>query len=179
MAVEEETEGSLDDPRVKLLAQLKTSKILLAISAVISIVIVSIMATGMVVMFMRIDSLKPPTEAEILTRFDELSEELLRLNDFRRKELLLIVELRAEMDAIRKDDSAEVIGKISGALSQREADFQQLLETTISGTTDLARMIQGKRDWTKQHQQKLQDLLAASKERQLTFSGLGPASGGN
>jgi hypothetical protein len=172
MALEEDDEnsGGEQNPHEKLLKQLKFGKILLIVSSVISLIIICIMATGMTVMFMRISELKPPTNEEILTRIDGINEELVRTNDFRRKELLVIVELREMLDGMREDDSSEIINKLSSAMSQREADFQKLIETAQSGTTDLAKMIKGKRDWTKEHNAKLEELLDASKERQKIFS---------
>jgi hypothetical protein len=172
MADSDENEVSAEDPHKRLLKQLKLSKMLLIISAVVSTVIICIMATGMTVMFMRIAELTPPTEELVERRVNELNEELTRINDFRRKELLVIMDLRDKLEAVRTDDSAEIVTKISSALNQREADFQKLIKTTVSGTSDLANMIRGNRDWTKEHHAQLEGLLAASKERQQTFGQL-------
>lgn len=176
MADREDNEAAVEDPHERLLKQLKISKMLLIITAVVSTLLVCIMATGMTVMFMRIAELTPPSEELIQGRFNELNEELDKINEYRRKELLVIMDLRDKLEAARTDDSAEVVMKIGSAMNQRESDFQKLISTTLSGTSDLAKMIRGNRDWIKEHNENLKDLIGSSKERQQVFGQLSQAS---
>lgn len=176
MADREDNEATEESPHERLLKQLKISKMLLIITAVVSTLLVCIMATGMTVMFMRIAELTPPSEELIQGRFNELNEELDKINEYRRKELLVIMDLRDKLEAARTDDSAEVVMKIGSAMNQRESDFQKLISTTLSGTSDLAKMIRGNRDWIKEHNENLKDLIGSSKERQQVFGHLSQPS---
>lgn len=180
MADEETTEDGAEINPVQLLkkveAKAATNKILMITVLALSGVIISVMATGLTVMFLRISALTDATEVEdedpMEEQFIALEQQLMLLADFRKSELKKITAYTKQLDKISSDCSLEKAAPYQGFLSSREKDFQALVSTIKSGTSDLAAMSRGSKKWLVAHNNALDELKDLSIERKAKLDKL-------
>ncbi len=150
----------------KVEKQAATAKTLMVVVLAISAVIISVMATGMTVMFMRISDLVEATqiteEDPMEEQFLALEQQLMLLADFRKSEIKKISAYTKELEKIGADCSLEKAAPYRDFLLSREEDFQTLLMTIKSGSSDLAGMSQGSKTWLDAHTLTLDNLKDAS-----------------
>ncbi|ARN75863.1 hypothetical protein [Oceanicoccus sagamiensis] len=166
---EGETEVNPVDLLKKVEKQAATNKILMIAAMAISGIIISVMATGMTVMFLRISALTEASQIEeedpLEEQFIALEQQLMLLADFRKSELKKITAYTKQLDKIASDCSLEKAAPYQGFLSTRERDFQKLVTTIKTGTSDLAAMSKGSKKWLDIHNKTLDDLKDLSIER--------------
>lgn len=132
-------------------------------------VVFTVMATGMTVMYFKISSLTNAAEARDDAPYEEefvaLEEQLMLLADFRKSEQKKIAAYTQQLDIIANECTAEKAAPYINFLISREKDFQDFLTTLESGTTSLANMNQGSREWLSPYNSELQSLRQSSGER--------------
>ncbi len=173
MADEEKDEQQPEDSPVALLTKMDKrvglNWILMITALVISVILISVMGTGMSVMYMRISALTEAAEAGKDGPMDEqfvvLEQQLMLLADFRKSELKKISKYTKQLEKISKDCSLEKVAPYKNFLSSRETDFKVLVDTIKSGTNDLASMSRGSKKWLTSHNKILDDLSEKSAER--------------
>lgn len=132
--------------------------------------VLSVMGTAMTVMYFKIATL---TEAEAVRaddpfeeQFLALEEQLMLLADFRKSELKKIAAYTHQLDKIASECNVDKAAPYRNFLVAREKDFQKFLSTLQEGTSSLANMNQGERDWLEPYTQSLEQLKQSSGERQ-------------
>lgn len=135
--------------------------------------VLTVMATGMTVMYLKINSLTEAAEARAEQPYEEqfraLEEQLMLLADFRKSEQKKIEAYTTQLDNIASECNVEKAAPYREFLIGREQDFQTFLETLKSGTSSLANMNQGSRDWLEAFNKELERLRESSAERQHTL----------
>ncbi|WP_145999204.1 hypothetical protein [Oceanicoccus sp. KOV_DT_Chl] len=146
--------------------QAATNKILMIVVLSISGLLITVMATGLTVMFLRIAELTAATEIEeedpMEEQFIALEQQLMLLADFRKSELKKISAYTKQLDKIANDCSPEKSAPYRDFLAAREEDYQLLVEAIKSGSSNLAGMNQGSKKWLVPHAAALDDLKDAS-----------------
>ena len=172
------------DPAV-LLKQIKkqgkTNKLLLTIVLVISGVVITVMATGLTVMFLKLADLSAVAEAasedHMEDQFLALEQQLMLVADFRKSELKKIKAYTKQLEKIANDCSLEKAAPYRDFLSSREKDFQALVSTVKSGATSLAGMSKGSRQWLSSHNNTLDELKESSVVRRAKLDDFAKSSG--
>ncbi len=180
MAEDDREEGATEENPVDLLKKVEkqaaTNKILMIAAMAISGIIISVMATGMTVMFLRISALTDASQIEeedpLEEQFIALEQQLMLLADFRKSELKKITAYTKQLDKIANDCSLEKAAPYQNFLLTREQDFQQLVTTIKSGTSNLAAMSKGSKKWLDIHNKSLDDLKDSSIERKTKLDKL-------
>lgn len=170
---EQQAEGNPVALLKKMDKRIGLNKVLMITALVISAILISIMATGMTVMYMRISSLTEAAEAGGDSPMDEqfvvLEQQLMLLADFRKSELKKISRYTQQLEKISKDCSLEKAAPYKDFMTSRETDFKVLVETIKSGTNDLASMSRGSKKWLTAYNKTLDDLSAKSAERKAVL----------
>lgn len=156
--------------------QAKTNKLLFTVVLAISGLIITVMATGMTVMFLKLSALTSAAEASdedaMDEQFMELEQQLMLVADFRKSELKKIKAYTKQLDNIANDCSLEKAAPYRDFLAGREKDFQIFLTSVKSGTTSLAGMVKGSRQWLDAHNRELEELKQLSVIRQDKINNL-------
>lgn len=170
---EQQPEASPGALLKKMDKRIGLNRILMVAALIISVILISVMATGMSVMYMRISALTEAVEAEQDSPMDDqfvvLEQQLMLLADFRKSELKKISRYTKQLEQISKDCSLEKAAPYKDFLTSREIDFKVLVETIQSGTSDLASMSRGSKKWLTAHNKTLDDLAEKSAERKAVL----------
>lgn len=173
---EGETEVNPVDLLKKVEKQAVANKVLMFTAMAISGITITVMATGMTVMFLRISALTEASQVEregpLEEQFIALEQQLMLLADFRKSELKKVVAYTKQLEKVASDCSVEKAAPYQQFLVTREQDFQQLVTTIKSGTTDLAGMNKGSKKWLDIHNKTLDDLKDLSIERKTKLEKL-------
>ena len=180
MAYDDGEKGEADINPVDVLKRVEqqaaTHKMLMIAVIAISGIIISVMATGMTVMLLRISAL---TEASRMVetgpfeqQFVALEQQLMSLANFRNSELKKIISYTTQLDKMASDCSLENIAPYRAFLLSRERDLQQLIAAIKSGSANLAAMSKGSKKWLDSHHKSLDNLEYLSVERQATLDKL-------
>lgn len=173
---EEVTESSPADMLKAIEKKAGISKILMISALAVSGILISVMATGMTVMYLRISALTDAAssgqEDPMEEQFVVLEQQLMLLADFRKSELKKISAYTKQLDKIANDCSLEKAAPYRDFLSSRENDYQTLVTTVQTGMENLAAMSRGSKTWLGSHSKTLEELKDASIERQATFDSL-------
>ncbi|EAW31852.1 hypothetical protein GP2143_05360 [marine gamma proteobacterium HTCC2143] len=149
------------------------NKLLMISALIISVILISVMATGISVMYMRISALTEEAEAREDRPMDEqfvvLEQQIMLLADFRKSELKKISTYTQQLEKISKDCDLEKAEPYTEFLTSREADFKVLVETMKSGFNDLASMNRGSKKWLTAHNKTLDDLVEKSVGRKAVL----------
>lgn len=147
----------------------KTNKVLFVSVLSLSVIVISIMATGLLVMFMKISSLSEAANAgsedAVEEQFLLLEQQLMLLADFRKSELKKVTTFTKQLEKVTNGCSFDKIAPYRDFLDNREVDYQKLLTAVESGTSNLAAMNKGSRQWLAAHKRELEDLQRASQVR--------------
>ena len=177
-------EGGEENPVVLLKnveKQAKTNKLLLSIVLAVSGVVITVMATGLTVMFLKLSDLtRAAEEAEeqpMEEQFLALEQQLMLLADFRKSELKKITRYTRQLEQIASDCDLEKAAPYRDFLSSREKDFQSLLTAIKSGTGSLAGMSKGSKQWLGAYNKELDELKQLSLSRQRELETLAKAAG--
>lgn len=150
-------------------AKVGLNKLLMIAILVISSIVISVMATGMTVMYTRLNTLTASIQGtevvSIEKQFQTLERQLLILADFRKSEKNKIAVYNQQLEKIASDCSADKISGYKAFLISREKDYQAMLSTLKSGSSNLASMSRGSREWLEPHHASLDQLKASSVER--------------
>lgn len=173
MAEESETDAEEVIDPVALLKEVdqrtKTNKVLFVSVLSLSVIVISIMATGLLVMFMKISSLSDVASAGSEDSMEEqfllLEQQLMLLADFRKSELKKVTAYTKQLEKVTNGCSFDKIAPYRDFLDNREVDYQKLLIAIESGTSNLAAMNKGSRQWLTGHKKELEDLRRTSETR--------------
>lgn len=177
MALEEDQlSGAADDP-AELLKSLQkkalVNKYLFIAVLCFTGLVFTIMATGMTVMYLKIADLNAAAEERAEAPYDEefakMEEQLMLLADFRKSEQKKIQAYTQQLEIIANECNVEKAAPYQQFLLSREQDFQQFLGTLKEGTSSLANMNQGAREWLEPYNAELMKLRQSSAERQNTL----------
>ena len=116
-------------------------------------------------------------EDAINEQFVALEQQLMLLADFRKTELKKIKVYTRQLEKIANDCSLEKAAPYRDFLAGREKDFQIFLGSVKSGTTSLAGMIKGSRQWLTAHNRELDELKQLSIARQNKINDLSALPG--
>ena len=173
---ESETGVSPVDLLNKVERQAATNKILMIAAIAISGIMISVMATGMTVMWLRISALTEATQIKendpIAEQFIVLEQQLMLLADFRSNELSKITAYTRQLNKLASDCSLEKMTDYQAFLVSREQDLQKLVTAIKSGSTNLAAMSRGSKKWLDIHNKSLDDLKDLSIERKAELDKL-------
>jgi Trp operon repressor len=161
----------------KVERQAKIGRVLTIAVIFVSVLTMIAMGAGMFVMSSRIAELEQLVntyneEDDVDQQFDVLEDRLVALAEFRKSELKKIQLFTEELETLSTDCSLEKAEPFLAFLSQREQDFQVLIDTIQSGTNSLAGMNQGSRKWLEEHNKALADLKKMGVERQTKLESL-------
>ena len=178
MADEEEnqSEETPESLLKKVEKKAATNKILMIVVLSISGLLITVMATGMTVMFLRISALNEAANMDaddpMEEQFIALEQQLMLLADFRKSELKKIAAYTKQLEKIGNECSIEKSAPYREFLASREKDFQTLLATIKEGSANLANMNQGSKKWLEPHAAALDELKQSSSLRQSTLESL-------
>jgi hypothetical protein len=165
----------------KVEKQASLNKLLLTIVLVISGIVITVMATGMTVMFLKLSdlttALNETEEDPMDEQFLALEQQLMLLADFRKSELKKIEAYTKQLEKVSNDCDLEKAAPYREFLLSREKDFQSLLGTIKSGTVNLAGMSKGSRQWLDDYQKQMEELKQLSISRQSKLDELVKKSG--
>ncbi len=166
----------------KVEKQAKTNKFLLGIVLAVSGVVVTVMATGLTVMFLKLSALSEAAEETeedpMAEQFLALEQQLMLLADFRKSELKKIAAYTKQLEKIATDCDLEKAAPYRDFLSGREKDFQALLTAMKSGTGSLAGMSKGSKQWIDAYNKDLDELKQLSAARRSKLDDLAREAGG-
>lgn len=179
MAVDDEESGTTEDPAT-LLKSLETKAVLnkyLFIAALsFCAILFAVMGTGLGVMYYKLSQLGQVAEQQESQPYEEefkkLEQQLLLLADFRKSEMKKIQAYTAQLDAISNQCSLEKSAPYRDFLVSREKDYQKFIATLKSGTSDLANMTRGSREWLDGYNAELDKLSESSAARQQILENL-------
>ena len=145
-------------------------------------ILFTVMGTGMTVMYLKLSQLSEAAEAQESQPYEEqfatLEQQLMLLADFRRSELTKINAYTAQLELISSDCSVEKAAPYRDFLLSRERDFQKFIETLSEGTSSLANMNQGSRQWLEAFTAEMDALRQSSAMREKTLEKLDAGKGG-
>lgn len=160
----------------------KTNKVLFVSVLSVSVLVISIMATGLLVMFMKISSLSEAASAgsedAVEEQFLLLEQQLMLLADFRKSELKKVTSYTKQLEKVTNGCSFDKIAPYRDFLDNREIDYQKLLTAIGSGTSNLAAMNKGSRQWLSAHKKELDDLQRGSETRREKLAAIVRDGGG-
>lgn len=156
--------------------QVKSNKFILSSVLVVLAIVVSVMATGMTVMFVKLTDLSAAVaEAEddsMDEQFVALEKQLLLLADYRKSELKKITAYTKQLEKISSVCDLEKAEPYRKFLTSREKDYQDFIAAMKNGTNSLAGMSRGEKKWLQEYNKQMAKLLQQSKSRQQELSQL-------
>ena len=150
----------------------KTNKTLMIIVLCVSGLLMTIMGTGLAVMFFEISKLQAIISAEKNpedSQFVAVEEQLMLLADFRKSELKKIAQYTDRLTQVGIDCAIEKALPYQQLLVEREINFQQFIGSVKSGSNNLAGMSKGSKGWLKSHNEALDKLKASSINRKQSL----------
>lgn len=162
-------------PEEAFIKRININRWLMIIALVISVGVTIIASVSIYLLYSNVPDFDQASnsEAALLKRIEELEQTATRLAAFKGDEMAKLQQVSEKASSLASQCSGNFNGDMLQVMTQREQDFQVLVDSVANSATELASMTRGSREWLVAHDAALRSLREKSVKREVELQYLG------